>query len=219
MAIDAPSELEESYREAMSRPSVVKAYSTWNELTEAEELCLRQYVRGAPRVLDLGCGAGRLAGFLSGTCQSYVGIDASSEMINSARQRHPEMDFHVADMLNLTFPPDSFDLILLMHNVLDSLHPFKRRTHLVRKCAAWLSANGMLIGSSHLLGTHSSTGYYAEDYHGAMVSNYRSSLPDFIREIESSGLEVLLAMKDFRGHSADADWSYAVARRKVTNAA
>jgi ubiquinone/menaquinone biosynthesis C-methylase UbiE len=167
-------------------------------------------VQGTPRVLDLGCGAGRLAEAFQNRCKAYLGVDASAQMITTARRRFPEMEFAVSDILQLDLPPKSIDVILLMHNVLDSLHPFERRANLLKQASKWLTSNGLLICSSHLLGGYPARGYYSEDYHGVQVSNYRSSMKEYIDEIESSGLEVLMAMKDFR--DGVADWTYSVSR-------
>lgn len=209
-SITPPSNLEEGYWRAMSRPEVVQAYSAWSGLSEAEAICIKEYVKEAPRVLDLGCGVGRLAEVLGGKYSSYLGVDISSEMIAAARKRVPQGVFLTADIADLSLKAGSFDLILLMRNVLDILHPFSRRSRLIRKCRKWLSPNGVLIGSSHLLGAHDASGYYLEDYHGASVANYRAPFCDFIRELESSGLEVLLAVKDWRDGAAD--WAYTVSR-------
>lgn len=50
-------------------------------------------------ILDLGCGTGAL---LDGLNPSRgVGVDFSEEMIRVAREKHPDMEFHVADVENL----------------------------------------------------------------------------------------------------------------------
>ena len=41
----------------------------------------------------------------------YAGIDASAGMIEQAKKLHPDCDFHVADMRELPFDDNSFDIV------------------------------------------------------------------------------------------------------------
>lgn len=52
--------------------------------------------KAAMRVLDLGCGNGAVAGWLSERGHSVVGVDPSREGIRRARAAHPEIEFHRA---------------------------------------------------------------------------------------------------------------------------
>jgi SAM-dependent methyltransferase len=206
----AASPAETGYIEAMSRDEVVDAYSTWTSISDAEAMCLDRAFQPGSRVLDLGCGAGRLATRIGRLCRSYLGVDASAQMIRAARTNCPELVFVTADIVEFTAEPASYDLILLMGNVLDYLHPEERRTRLLSHCHSWLTPEGAIVGSSHLTSPGQPRGYYAEDYHGAQVSNHRASLAEIIDEIESQRFEVLVATRDNR--VVPADWSYWVAR-------
>jgi SAM-dependent methyltransferase len=67
-------------------------------------------------VLELGCGLGDL---LAAVQPGHgVGVDFSPRMIERARQRHPELEFHVADALEFT-SKDRFNYILLADLVND----------------------------------------------------------------------------------------------------
>ncbi len=73
------------------------------------ERILAQVQPGA-RVLDLGCGQGRMAALLPRGC-TYVGVDFSAEMLALARQSVEEMDGHpieahfvLADLLDPAWP-------------------------------------------------------------------------------------------------------------------
>lgn len=67
------------------------------------------------RVLDFGCGAGRLSQAFAPHFESVVGVDISPPMIDLARRhnRHPErVEYVLNERADLAiFPPDSFDFI------------------------------------------------------------------------------------------------------------
>ena len=53
------------------------------------------------RVVEVGCGPGRITGYLAGLGLDMLGIDLSPAMIEQARKRHPAIDFRVGDMTAL----------------------------------------------------------------------------------------------------------------------
>lgn len=203
--------LEADYIRAMSRTRIVNAYAKWSAFSDAERLCFERFLPKRARILDLGCGAGRAVSALPEDRVSYLGVDASKPMISRARQKHPQTSFAVGDIVEFTSTPCSFDAILLLHNVIDMLNPKSRRIALLRKSRTHLARDGILIASSHLLGRRHITGYCQEDYHGTVIYNYRSSLPEWCAEVESVGFLVLLAMRDVRGSASD--WAYLAARK------
>lgn len=58
---------------------------------------------GGGPIADLGCGPGRVAGFLRGIGADVRGIDLSPGMIAVARRDHPGIPFEVASMADLPF--------------------------------------------------------------------------------------------------------------------
>jgi len=66
-------------------------------------------------VLDAGCGEGetleRLGGVLDG---SVTGVDLNPESVDYAARRIPGGSFRVADLTDLPFDDDSFDLVLCL---------------------------------------------------------------------------------------------------------
>lgn len=58
---------------------------------------------GGGPIADLGCGPGRVAGFLAGIGADMRGVDIAPRMIEVARRDHPSVPFEVASMAALPF--------------------------------------------------------------------------------------------------------------------
>lgn len=84
-----------------------------NRLTEV----YRFHVTPNQKVLELGCGDGRLLAALQPA--RGVGVDFSGEMIQRARQKYPHLEFIHADVHNLSQIDDTFDVIVLSDLVND----------------------------------------------------------------------------------------------------
>jgi ubiquinone/menaquinone biosynthesis C-methylase UbiE len=83
--------------------------------------CARQLVaRAAPRnILEVGCGAGDLAGALFGPAggpdeeaPEYLGTDVSADEIARARARYPGRAFQTASVYELPVADCSYDLVI-----------------------------------------------------------------------------------------------------------
>ncbi len=89
----------------------------------SEDVLVAEHVADGARVLDLGCGAGRVAIPLAEMGLDVVGIDISSGMVAAAREqaRHARqaqgaLTFDVGDATQLTYPDESFDAVLFSYN-------------------------------------------------------------------------------------------------------
>jgi len=78
----------------------------WEELKKFKDL-----VKNGEKVLDLGCGNGRLLELLQDKKIEYVGVDNSQKIIEIAKEKHPNFQFLVADALSLPFLENSFDKV------------------------------------------------------------------------------------------------------------
>jgi len=66
------------------------------------------------RVLDVGCGTGQAAVlFCDKTQYDYVGVEVSDSCIIRARERFPELSFHLINMVETPLQEPLFDFILI----------------------------------------------------------------------------------------------------------
>lgn len=103
----------------------------------------------AGRVLDLGCGAGRVLEYLVLIGADVNGLDISSAMVEHCRNAVPEASVAVGDVANLTKHVDGkFNAVLATDNLLDVFDNTERR-HALREIREVLEPDGVLIFSSH----------------------------------------------------------------------
>jgi len=61
--------------------------------------------------LDVGCGAGMAAQIAAQRGARVTGLDASPDLLEIARGRVPDGDFHLGELESLPFPDGQFDLV------------------------------------------------------------------------------------------------------------
>jgi SAM-dependent methyltransferase len=82
-----------------------------------------------PKILDVGCGPARESIYLQEKGAKYIGVDASSKMLEIARLRNPAGEFHLCDIRRLCFPEGHFDAIISLDSLLHfSKHDFAKIT-------------------------------------------------------------------------------------------
>jgi SAM-dependent methyltransferase len=110
------------------------------------ELLQRLPGQGCARVLDLGCGAGiPVARTLAAAGHTVVGVDGSIGQIRLARDNVPSAEFIHADMTAVDFPAGSFDAVTAFYSITHV--PRLEHDRLLRRVAAWLKPDGLLIAS------------------------------------------------------------------------
>ena len=115
---------------------------------------LREHLKPDARILDYGCGYGRVAGLLHE--QGYrelVGVDASSGMIEKARGLHPQLAFQQITPPDVPFPDGFFDAVVLFavltcipadgdqRAVIDEVHRLTRHGGLLYISDLWLQSD------------------------------------------------------------------------------
>lgn len=103
--------------------------------------------RGA-RILDAGCGPGRVGGRLHELGHIVVGVDVDPVLIAAAEHDHPGPRWLVGDLAVLDLPaqgvPDPFDAAVLAGNVLGFVAP-GTEADVLRRVAAHLAPDGFVV--------------------------------------------------------------------------
>lgn len=103
------------------------------------------------RILDLGCGYGRIvSGLGEEGYRNVVGIDISSGMIERGRRLHPGADLRVFDGSAIPFASGAFDAVLLFA-VLTCIPTDGGQSALVSEVERVLRPDGLLYVSDYLL--------------------------------------------------------------------
>lgn len=124
-------------------PARVKQY------LDAEIEYVLSFISPTHRVLELGCGYGRVLNRLLGIAECVVGIDVSYESLCYARQTINRHGLHLAmmDAAGLAFAPSQFDIIVCIQN---SISAFKVDTHtLVRESMRVVKKGGVCLLSTY----------------------------------------------------------------------
>jgi SAM-dependent methyltransferase len=104
----------------------------------------------ATRVLDAGCGTGRVAIELAHRGFSVVGVDSDAAMLQTARAKAPELPWLHADLVEMDSHIDSeFDVVVAAGNVMIFLAPGSERG-VVDQLATRLAPDGLLVAGFQL---------------------------------------------------------------------
>ncbi|MEJ5866566.1 class I SAM-dependent methyltransferase [Pseudokineococcus sp. 5B2Z-1] len=149
--------------------------------------------RGA-RVLDAGCGTGRVALELARRGHAVTGVDVDASMLAEARRAAPSARWVLGDLLEVG-PEDvgaPLDAAVLAGNVLVYLAP-GTEAEVVARVAGWLRPGGLLVAG------------FAAERHVAPA--------DLGRWAAAAGLEPVASWGGWAGEPAGGGWSVQVHRR------
>ncbi|MDO3640164.1 class I SAM-dependent DNA methyltransferase [Mycolicibacterium arseniciresistens] len=125
---------------------------------------------GGSRVLDAGCGTGRVAIALAERGHTVVGVDVDAGMLSAARAKQPALTWIEADLADLgAHLRDVFDLAVMAGNVMIFVEP-GTEGRVLGAVADRLAAGGLLVA-------------------GFQIRPDRLSVADYDRLAESAGLQ------------------------------
>lgn len=87
---------------------------------QAEFDQLASMVRPGDRILELGCGYGRVLAPVAALAGQGWGVDNSLEYLELAKVEHPELNLALMDVASLEFDDHSFDLVFGVQNFISA---------------------------------------------------------------------------------------------------
>ncbi|MCA0331715.1 MAG: class I SAM-dependent methyltransferase [Actinobacteria bacterium] len=177
-----------------------RAFAAQGRDISGEARLLDALVPPGSRLLDAGCGTGRVGAVLHQRGHSVVGVDADAVLVAAAREDHPGPSWHVADLTELDLAslghPDPLEGIVVAGNVMVYVAP-GTEARVLERLAAHLAPDGVVV-----LGFATDRGYSPDDLE---------------RDAAAAGLEPQqrFATWDLRPWHDAADFVVAVLRRPV----
>lgn len=125
---------------------IAKEFSASRKYPWDELQVVIPHIREGFKVLDLGCGNGRLIKLLDESHKKYdyLGVDFSKEFISHAKEKYTNHSFELNDMSKVDYPENSFDMIFMIASF-HHLDSKKERLELLNKINKWLKPNGYLF--------------------------------------------------------------------------
>ena len=199
-----------------SGKKAVDYYSGYRTLQTNEEIAITIHMMPPGKVLDVGCGAGRISRILAEMGFTVTGIDISPPMIEEAKRIGGDVEYQIGDVTNLKFGDETFDYVIFGFNGLDVLYPYGSRIRALLEIKRVLKKDGMAIFSSHSLKwakthpermSHQGQGYFLHEGGYGMTFIYATDPKMQEQELNSLGYELVGI------YGEDDAWIYYVARR------
>ncbi len=148
--------MQESYAEQLLEKTqvdynrIARQFSETRNRSWPEFALIEPYLKGVERMLDVGCGNGRLYDFVKRAGMVYEGLDYSTALIKKAQERTREDDkayFQVGDMRALPYQDESFDLVVSIA-ALNHIPGIEFRKAAMKEITRVLKKDGLLFMSN-----------------------------------------------------------------------
>jgi SAM-dependent methyltransferase len=134
---------------AYETAQALKEYSESAGLFPVEQALIAEFFNRQSSILDIGCGAGRTTSSLANLGFEVIGVDLSKALVETARNKCPDVEFHQADVQRLPFRNEQFDQALFSDNGFDYVHPLEGFIRGLNEINRVLKPSGIVIYSGH----------------------------------------------------------------------
>jgi ubiquinone/menaquinone biosynthesis C-methylase UbiE len=155
------------------------------------------------RVLDAGCGAGRMSRYLTERGCLVEGVDLSPSMVDMARRDHRDLEFTVGSLTNLPYPDDQFGGVMLWYSIIHT--PPAGQARIFAEATRVLRPTGhLLVGFQSGEGTRDVSGAYRQFGHEIQLERYLYTADQVASQLDAAGLrEVCRLVRRARGKERD----------------
>jgi len=119
-------------------------FSNTRNVLWKDVLIFKDYIKKGDKILDLGCGNGRLVQLFEDKKVDYLGVDYNDEFIKIAQDKYPQYDFQVSDVQHLNLPAESLDCAMVVA-VLNHLPGDDLKEQVLKKVHSFLKPGGYLL--------------------------------------------------------------------------
>ena len=164
------------------------------------------------RVLDAGCGAGRMSRYLADRGCAVEGVDLSPGMVAMARRDHPDLCFVVGALSALPYADGRFDGVMLWYSIIHT--PPNGQARIAEEAARVVRPGGhVLVGFQSGKGPRKVSASYRRSGHEVVLQRHLYSADDVAAWLAAAGLrEVARLVRRPQGVEAE-DQAFVLARR------
>ncbi len=140
-----------------------------------------------PRVLDAGCGAGRMSRYLTDRGCRVVGADLSPGMVAMARRDHPDLVFAVASLADLPYADDQFAGVLVWYSIIHT--PPAGHARIFAEVSRVLRPGGhALVGFQSGVGSRDVAPAYRQFGHEIQLERHLTTADSVAATLKEAGL-------------------------------
>jgi len=173
-----------------------RSMASRGEDTHGEATFVSELLPAPARVLDAGCGTGRVAVRLAELGYDVVGVDVDASMLDQARAAAPDLDWRLGDLATFDLG-ELFDVVLVAGNTIPLLEP------------------GTLLDACERLGHHRAPGGVVVCGYGLDAAHLPGDCPPTtLDDVDAAfgvlGLDAVVRYSTWDGHAFEPTDGYAV---------
>lgn len=163
-------------------------------------------------VVDLGCGPGRISGFVHSLGATVIGFDLSGEMVRQARKRHPQVQFGIGSLLALPIEDSCVGGVIGWYSIIHT--PTEMLPVVFEEFRRILVPGGSVILAFQIGDEvrHLQRGYG----HDITLHSWRRPLSVVAELLQHSGFEVLTRIEQEPAPTQKVRQGYLIARRPAS---